>query len=382
MKIFRLGSMAMVAAAAPVAAQVHLETGGGTAHLDQLPISSLTSILGGVDATLGRTTIQFTGHSEEHFGLGAAGEASGAVHYQFTPGPWRIDVGPVSEVARGIGQEWSGTLAGDLHAERDLGPFTIRAGWQAGRAEIGSEHSAWQRPSIGAELRVGTLALETSWQNTAVNDNVLGPAVLVAAADIQSDTLYRGRLRDIQDVSVRAAWTGGDVSVSGRAGRRYGTSVTPQTWWEGHFAYQVTPMMAVTFNTGRLAADELLTTRGGAYTTVGVRLDLMQRTSTRSAAAANGALAEVVRDTPAIVHLYFVLPANARRATLASDLTEWKSVQLRRTGDGRWDAALPAIAGVHRVNIRFDNGPWRAPEGLPATDDGFGTKVGLIVVEP
>jgi hypothetical protein len=76
-----------------------------------------------------------------------------------------------------------------------------------------------------------------------------------------------------------------------------------------------------------------------------------------------------------------VLPPGTRRATLASDLTEWHATDLTRSDDGRWEIVLHAAAGVYRLNISTDGGPWRAPIGFPVTDDGFGTKAGLLVLD-
>ncbi|MHB1223243.1 MAG: glycogen-binding domain-containing protein, partial [Gemmatimonadaceae bacterium] len=77
--------------------------------------------------------------------------------------------------------------------------------------------------------------------------------------------------------------------------------------------------------------------------------------------------------------LRFTLPA-ARSAGLLGDFTGWTAVPLERGADGRWAVTLALGPGVHRVNLRTDDGPWRAPPGLTAVDDGFGGQVGLLVV--
>jgi hypothetical protein len=76
-----------------------------------------------------------------------------------------------------------------------------------------------------------------------------------------------------------------------------------------------------------------------------------------------------------------MMPPGTRQVTLVSDLTEWRPVSLTRNEDGRWEVVLPAGAGVYRVNVSTNGGAWHVPPGLPATDDGFGAKVGLLVLE-
>jgi hypothetical protein len=375
------GAIALCAIAAPLSAQLHVETGGGEARLDQLPSSSLTAFGGGLDAQLGQAHLQFSGTADDHVGLGVAGTLSGGLHYRFTPAGWRIEVGPVGESARGIGEQWNSVLGGDLNAERDVGPFTLHGGWQQGVASAGSQQAAWRRPTLGADLRLGQLQVGASWQATFVQDSVLRDNVFFSPADTRSDTLFRAEVRDIQDFGVKAAWSGGVLSLDGRVGRRWGANILPQMWWETHAALRLTPIMALTLRTGHLASDALLSLRGGQFTTFGLRLDLLPGPIRRERTAAMHEVAEIVRETATTVHLFFAMPPGTRQMALVSDLTDWRPVNLSRTDDGRWEVVLAAKAGVYRVNISTDNGPWRVPPGLPAADDGFGTKVGLLVLE-
>ena len=61
------------------------------------------------------------------------------------------------------------------------------------------------------------------------------------------------------------------------------------------------------------------------------------------------------------------------------DFTDWEPVALRRA-DGRWTLELALAPGVHRLNVRVDGGEWRVPPSLTGVDDGFGGRVGLLVV--
>jgi hypothetical protein len=75
-----------------------------------------------------------------------------------------------------------------------------------------------------------------------------------------------------------------------------------------------------------------------------------------------------------------VTAPGAARVQLRADATGWRPVELARTADGVWTAALPLASGTHRVLVRVDAGPWRPPANLPAVDDDLGARVGLLVV--
>ena len=380
MRIAAFIVIASLITTSPVAGQLRVETGGGQAHLDQMPASSLTALGGSFDALLGHARIEFAGNADDHIGLGVAGAMSAGLHYRLAPSGWTIEIGPATAVARGIGEQWAGTLGADLRVERTLGRVTASGSWQQGFARSGSRQSAWRRPGLGADASFGAFHLAASWQGTMIQDSVLGDQVFFAPIAEQLDTMYRARVRDIQDVAVRMAWASSVLSLSARVGRRFGATLVPQTWWEGNAALHLTPVMSLTMRTGHLASDVLLALRGGQYTTLGLQLDLLQRThpAIRHPAFAPS---EIVRESPTLVHLLFVLPPGTRRAVLAGDPTEWRPTELSRTDDGRWEAVIRATAGVYRINLRTDDGPWRVPPGLPATDDGFGSRVGLLVLD-
>lgn len=375
-------TIALLVLAAPLHAQVRVETGGGESRLDELPATSLTSVAGWADGTFGRLRLQFSGTAEDHFGLGIAGMLSGGVSYRLSNGAWRVEIGPVSQAARGIAEQWAGTLAADVHASRDIGRLTVQAGWEHGVAQVRSQHAFWHRPDVTAEFRMGAVQLATSWQSTVVQDSTLLTSGVAPMADARIDTLNRSSVRNIQDLTARMGLSAGGLSVTARIGRRFGAGTVPQTWWEGGASLRLTPIMSATLRTGRLAADPLLGLRGGRYSTLGVRLDLLQHNVRNASMTATAhAAAEIVRESETSVHLVFVLPPDAHRVSLTGDPTNWHPIALTRTEDGRWEITLPAKPGVFRLNVRVDNGPWRAPPGLPATDDGFGAKVGLLVLE-
>jgi hypothetical protein len=71
----------------------------------------------------------------------------------------------------------------------------------------------------------------------------------------------------------------------------------------------------------------------------------------------------------------------AHRVELAGDFTDWRPVPLEPWADGGWRTVLTIPPGLHRLAIRIDGGPWRAPPGLRPLASEFGGEVAELVVE-
>ena len=84
---------------------------------------------------------------------------------------------------------------------------------------------------------------------------------------------------------------------------------------------------------------------------------------------------------PGIVRVAIRIPVPATASVeLASDCTNWRPVPMTREGDV-WVAEVPAIAGLHRANVRVNGERWIAPPGLARVDDDFAGEVGIFVVQ-
>ncbi len=64
---------------------------------------------------------------------------------------------------------------------------------------------------------------------------------------------------------------------------------------------------------------------------------------------------------------------------VACSATEWAPVTMPRVGNA-FVARLPLGSGAHRIAVRINGGPWRAPHGLSSVADDFGGRLGIIVV--
>lgn len=376
MTTHRWTAILLLGAALPLSAQLTVTSGGGAGHLDHLTPSSLTTITGTFDGQAGPSLLSLSGNSEQHFGLGTTGLASASWHYVADHGGWHAELGPDGEWARDIGAPTVGYAAAHLLLARAVGAFSLQAEWESGRAWIATGARAWYRPTLTARWTAGPIALDASWQSTSNASDSTGGSQIIGDDTIPERS--NGE-HQVHDVSAGLRWQMARFAFDGRVGQRFGVSLAPEMWWQGEASFRVTPIMSLVARSGRLASSALLGLRGGASTTFGVRLDLVPPRAVRPVALR---ATEVERETSTTIHVWFALPANAHHVAFRGDLTDWKSVTLDRSGDGRWETLLRAAPGVYRVDIQVDGDAWSPPPGLAVADDGFGSRVGLLVVTP
>jgi hypothetical protein len=70
---------------------------------------------------------------------------------------------------------------------------------------------------------------------------------------------------------------------------------------------------------------------------------------------------------------------DSTQVDVAGTFSDWKPVPLTRTSDG-WEVQIALPPGRHRVAVRLNDGPWRAPGGTARIRDDFGGEAGLVVV--
>ena len=70
----------------------------------------------------------------------------------------------------------------------------------------------------------------------------------------------------------------------------------------------------------------------------------------------------------------------ARQVEVAGTFTGWEPVSLTPDVDGTWSLAARVLPGPHRLLVRIDGGRWQPPANLPALDDEFGGRVGIVTI--
>jgi hypothetical protein len=161
--------------------------------------------------------------------------------------------------------------------------------------------------------------------------------------------------------------------------RRIGSAFSRRSGWELSGTWWVAPNVGVIGATGHSLPQLGLTLPGGRFGTVGLRLAV----GTRAAVATPHRTSEKRSAAPALVVTGRRLTIHwvpARRAEIMGDFTDWKPQPLDPLGSGRWTLPTGLSPGVHHLNVRFDSGPWLVPSGAFAVDDGYGGRVGLVVI--
>jgi 1,4-alpha-glucan branching enzyme len=80
------------------------------------------------------------------------------------------------------------------------------------------------------------------------------------------------------------------------------------------------------------------------------------------------------------VRTFRVIAPEAGTVEIVGDFTDWLPVALARKEGAVWEVSLRVSAGIHRMNLRLDRGPWIVPAGLRLEQNEFGGAVGLLVV--
>ena len=65
---------------------------------------------------------------------------------------------------------------------------------------------------------------------------------------------------------------------------------------------------------------------------------------------------------------------------IAGDWTGWERVPLTRDDSGRWIVPATLAPGVYRFNLRVDGERWIVPDSVAEIDDGYGGRVGLLII--
>lgn len=192
-------------------------------------------------------------------------------------------------------------------------------------------------------------------------------------------------------LETRVDWAAGRVavsaSVSGRVGAEPGGTDSVRKA-RAHIAasrvdaaLQMTAGVAVFAGVGTLPATACSCTSRTQYASFGIRLapNALLRPPLPPAVRPS-ATAIVVRAAAPGMYTVTLRVPNARTVELSGDFNQWTPVSLREVKPNVWEATVPMKPGLHRVNVRVDGDVWTAPPGLPATEDEFNGRVGILVV--
>jgi hypothetical protein len=227
---------------------------------------------------------------------------------------------------------------------------TAATGWTSAATGIATALG----PSVGAWARHGASNATTTWSP------------------------YRLQGAWYQQVEGRVTTTVGPVDLMGYAGWRgapAASGLTNTGWGGGTATVWVGRQLAIVLSGGSYASDLLQALPQGRYVSAGIRLS-RRRPSVWAGSSAPRALYAA---EPGAAALRFQVP-KASRVDVVGDWTGWQPVPLERDPDGQWVLRARLTSGVHRFNLVVDGTRWIVPDEVAAVQDGFGGRIGLLVV--
>lgn len=388
------GLLALAIGAVPASAQVngHFDLGLGSLSVPGIGMTTLVAVSPEVSWSPGSFRLAGGGDFRDR---GLAGHdvsgAASASYFIRLPASFVVDLNAggsfrdvagfstVSDYRGGVRLHWLGSATGGwlgLISGRDR--FGARAGWEAG---------LWR--SLGAI----SIQLQGRQLSSAA---VLDQPPLATGDSAWVDSSAKTRVRLTTELGGWLSYSKGRLDLRSGAGWRVehrepassGTQIGVTTglssrstsgWWTAEGTYWLSDRLGLTGSAGRMAPNPSLLISASNYLRLSVRISLDRRTTplVPRPAAARGFSADRRGKAVTLV----IGGAAARRVELLSDLTDWQPVDLAPGRDGRWSITLPAAAGIHYINVRYDGGEWQTPPTLSATRDEFGKETGVLLLQ-
>lgn len=355
------------------------------------PIVTLCAALGFGVALTSAAAAQFGGTVDLHSGPIAWDQSDGrdpllngeiAAGYQLRPvlglrpelvGGFGLSTGPDERSAI----RWD--LGVRLHTTGARGGVWLGAA--AGAAGSGGPASGLTRLEGGVRRTVGPAHINVWLARTGLGGRIVSGGDLGQGGDSlgRPDTLARKGVSEFTDLGSRVTLSLSRYEVGLSLTRRIGSGFSRRSGWELSGIWWVAPSVGVVGATGHSLPQFGLSLPGGRFGTLGLRLAVGARAA--SATPRKGAAVPSALPTLAVAGRRLTVRwTPARSAEVMGDFTDWKARRLTPVGEGRWTLPGALSPGVHHLNVRFDGGPWLVPSGAFAVDDGFGGRVGLVVV--
>lgn len=304
-----------------------------------------------------RVSASATGFENAGWSVQGRGDLAGWLSPFGALSPVRLELGGAAGGARHSSGFDSRLARGDarLHVRgRSLGAWA-GATVASARNSFDSTSAHGLIPNAGIWAQSGSLRATLSYLHTRVSGDAYPEANLAL-------TLTRGPV---------------DLTVYGglRASPFDGAGLDEQ-WAGASAAYWVTSNAALVVSGGKYSSDVLQGLPGGEFVSIGVRL-----TPRRVRPIPLTAPAPIVytSDEARRGSISFQMEG-ATRVEIAGDWNAWVSQPLSRDASGRWIVPAGIEPGVYRFNLRVDGERWVVPEGVPSIDDGYGGRVGLLIV--
>lgn len=367
--------------ASPLAAQRWLtfDAGGGALTHQFAPSSEAVTLASRLGWITPRTWLQ-----------------AGALYSRGTELLWNAESDLTAGAGAPLGRDWSlgvdgigtwtahhqGTGTGEIQLLPSVRfnprPISLRLTLGGGRAWTAGQTHPFRVGRIDAAGFIGPIDLRGRISRTDFAGDVIRATEIWIPNGARPDTALRRLISQYHDVELRAGWSRSRLSVQGGIQRRLGTDGFQATGWHVEATGWLSSSLAVFGSSGRTLSRLTVDLPARRYATLGIRWVIASRparpqppeiirTGLRVEAAADG--------------VRLLMPAaGAGQVELMGDFTQWEPVPMQLQQDGWWVLSRVLPAGLYRVNVRIDGGPWRVPPGLPSEDDGLGGRSGLLLI--
>jgi hypothetical protein len=269
-----------------------------------------------------------------------------------------------------------GSFSGNLRERYSIGVGGAWAGGAFGGTSRDGVASHSTAVEIGASYRAG--ALEATASATRIHSDD-APLFTAAGVFLQDGfTLY-----EVTDVAAELRYGLGPVLLDATEtirGANHATSRSQSAFYLSA-VWTITRRYSLVIGTGRQLADAIRGIPDAQVTSAMFRVALLPpRTAAERAEELRGtSFATVTQRSHGALLVVSVIADDSSLVEVAGSFSDWQPVQLARTNEG-WEAEIALPPGRHRVAVRVDAGPWRAPRGTARVKDEFGGEAGLIVV--
>jgi len=235
--------------------------------------------------------------------------------------------------------------------------------------------------SVGGWVGAGGGVARNSLDTTSVTGFVPTAGVWAQGSSVRATATYlhkRVSGETFPEASLVLAFSEGPVDLSVYGGLRDFPveGLETETWAGGSAAFWFRDDAAVIVSGGQYSSDILQGLPGGDFISVGIRLTARRdRPIPRRVTTPIVYTVEHVRDEGITLEV-----PDASRVEIAGDFNGWTLERLEQAPTGGWIVPATLEPGVYRFNLRVDGERWIVPEGVPEVDDGFGDRVGLLII--
>lgn len=325
------------------------------APLDAPSLSGLSEWQGA--SVFGRLAASVTGFRGAGWSVQGRGNLAGWLAPFGARSPLRLELAGAAGGSRYSGGFDSFVARADVraHVRSRLAGVWMGASLASARNTFDTTSVGGLIPTVGAWAQTGSLRATVSYLHSRVSgDSYPEVDVAVALSTGMADLIVYGGVRDspFDDLTFDERWLGASAAL-----------------W-------VTDNAAVVVAGGRYSADVLQGLPGGEFLSVGLRLTRRR-----------------VRPVPITAPAPIVYTPEAARSggvgfrvrgatgvEVAGDWNGWVAEPLSRDASGLWVLPAPLEPGVYRFNLRVDGERWLVPEEVPSVEDGYGGRVGLLII--